>query len=162
MGHRDSSLSAEALIEDAQKSPELNIIKTHEHPLTNEPCIFVVRDGRSSIVSYFHFLKEIAGLNLTLEQVINGEVFAESWSDFYHAWQPRIRPNTLLLRYEKIASDPAQAIRSLGSFLRLEPSGDFNLSFSSLRSLNAKERARNNFPLCGAPRADAVVPRRQG
>jgi predicted lipoprotein with Yx(FWY)xxD motif len=26
----------------------------------------------------------------------------------------------------------------------------------------AKERARNNFPLCGAPRADAVVPRRQG
>jgi len=136
VGHKDASQPAEELVTMAHSSDGMHIIKTHEHPLSNDPCIFVVRDGRSAVVSYYHFLKEIAKTPLTLEQVIKGHVFAGSWSQHYIAWQPKLRPHTLLLRYESIISNPSGAITEIASFLRLNPVANFSLTFESLKSLN--------------------------
>ncbi|MDR6481601.1 UNVERIFIED_ORG: hypothetical protein ABIC72_002667 [Burkholderia sp. 1988] len=131
-------MSPKELVSAAKSDRSTCIVKTHEHPITDDPCIFVVRDGRSSIVSYFHFLNEIARTPVSLEQVIKGEVFAGSWSDHYIAWQPKIRAHTLLLRYEMIVADPNRAIRAISSFLRIKPSDDFCVPFEALRSINSK------------------------
>jgi len=138
VGHRNTRMSPEELVSAAKSDGVTCIVKTHEHPITNDPCIFVVRDGRSSIVSYFHFLNEIARTPVSLEQVIKGEVFAGSWSEHYIAWQPKIRAHTLLLRYEMIVADPRRAISEISSFLRINPSNDFCMPFETLRSINSK------------------------
>ena len=138
VGHKDANQPSSELVAAAKISTDTRIVKTHEHPLTDDPCIFVVRDGRSAIVSYCHFLNEIANIPVTPDQVIRGEIFAGSWSDHYVAWQPKYRPHTLLLRYELIVADPGDAIRQISSFLRLPPIKDFSIDFEALNSLNPK------------------------
>ncbi|WP_072436173.1 MULTISPECIES: sulfotransferase domain-containing protein [Burkholderia] len=138
VGHRTGGSSKDRIISEAQRSAELNIVKTHEHPLTDDPCIFIVRDGRSSVVSYWHFLREIAGIDIALEQVVCGNCFAGSWSDHYVAWQPKLRPHTLLLRYEEIVKDPGRTVAALSDFLRIQPHKNFDLTFEGLKGLNPK------------------------
>ena len=82
------------------------IIKTNEPPLDDAPAIYLIRDGRSAIVSYFHYLNDIQGLPATVEELIRGEIFPGFWADHYKAWNPQRRPRTLFLRYEELTVRP--------------------------------------------------------
>jgi hypothetical protein len=113
-----------------------HFVKTHEEPIsTNDPCIYVVRDGRSAVVSYHHYLREVDGLDKSLDDVIDGRVYAGSWSEHYLNWLPRHRQNTLLLRYEAITDDPNQAVEDVAAFLGMLPVRDFSIDFSYLHQL---------------------------
>ena len=94
---------------DAAGKTGLEIVKTNEPPPDNEPAIYLVRDGRSAIVSYFHYLNDIQGLPATLEELIRGEIFPGFWADHCKAWSPVRRPRTLLLRYEELTRSPSDA-----------------------------------------------------
>ena len=59
IGHLGSDLQGDDLINWVRRSPETYVIKTHEPPATNDPAIYIVRDGRSVIVSYFHYLNTV-------------------------------------------------------------------------------------------------------
>ena len=50
------------------------IVKTHDGPSDEGPAIYIVRDGRSSIVSYFHYLRDIELLNIALEDIVTGNI----------------------------------------------------------------------------------------
>ena len=63
------------------------------------PAIYVVRDGRSTVVSHAHYVREILGRDITLADVVEGNA-GKSWSQHVKAWTPR--PHTLLFRYEDL------------------------------------------------------------
>jgi hypothetical protein len=77
-------------------------IKTHEPEDPGGKTIYVVRDGRAAIVSYYHWLRDGCGTPATLEAIIRGEAGPGSWSEHLAAWEPKTRPDTLLLRYEDL------------------------------------------------------------
>jgi Sulfotransferase domain len=118
---------------DARASRELYIVKTHERPLTDDPAIYLVRDGRACISSYFHYLNEVQGLPIPLETVIRGDVWPGSWSEHYSLWDPESRHNTLLLRYEEFSRDKLQLTEVLSDFLKLKQVGKFALTFRELK-----------------------------
>lgn len=135
VGHLNSPISGEALIDRARRSDQIYIIKTHEPPLTDDPAVYIVRDGRSAIVSYYHFMNEIIGTPTEMESIIQGNVYAGSWSDHFTAWQPLVRPRTLLLRYEDIIKHKDDLIERAGDFIGSKPKKSEVTSFDDLHSL---------------------------
>lgn len=128
VGHYERSQRDEVL-----QSQDLELIKTNEAPPDDGPAIYLVRDGRSAIVSYFHYLNEIQGLPVTLEDLIRGEIFPGFWADHYTAWKPRRRHHTLLLRYEDLTRDPIEACHKIAGFIGKPARARLTLGFSDLR-----------------------------
>jgi hypothetical protein len=89
-------------------------MKTHGYAQDQAPAIYVVRDGRAAVVSYFHWLRA-EGEAPTLEDIISGKVWAGSWSAHVSAWSSR--PNTLLIKFEDLIGDNEYACRQIGDFL---------------------------------------------
>lgn len=124
----------------------INIVKTHDLPADDRPAIYIVRDGRAAVVSYWHYLQHYAprtGLRRilrprTLDRVIRGKVQFGSWSNHLRAWHPSDRPDTLLLRFEEVAADPNAAAKKIGDFLGLSAPRPFLPTF---REMNAAEPA---------------------
>jgi hypothetical protein len=115
-----------------REQKDLEIIKTNEPPLDDAPAIYLIRDGRSAIVSYFHYLNDIQGLPATLEELIRGEVFPGFWADHYKAWDSRRRPRTLFLRYEELTGSPKEACNKIADFLHKPAINDLKFGFSDL------------------------------
>ena len=58
-------------------------VKTHEPPIDSGPAIYIVRDGRSALVSYMHYLRRAEGVAVDLPSIIKGEVWPGSWSELF-------------------------------------------------------------------------------
>src|SRR3546814_7459149 len=69
-----------------------------EPPTDDAPAIYVVRDGRSSIVSYWHYLQTFGNYQVDLKDVVLGNVPFGSWSEHVERWSPDRRRATLLLQ----------------------------------------------------------------
>ena len=113
------------------------LMKTHDHPTDDAPAIVSVRDGRASVVSYWHFLGDYSE-PVDLRNVISGSVGFGSWSDHVRAWNPETRPDTLRLRFEEFSVDPEVAIEALATFLNLRPLRRFDKTFDDLQMVDAK------------------------
>jgi hypothetical protein len=103
--------------------------------MTDDPAIYVVRDGRSAVVSYYHYLNEIEHLLVPMETVIDGQVYAGSWSQHFVTWRPFERPATLLLRYEEITQNTDALIELLAAFCLIKPQSAPARSFADLHCL---------------------------
>jgi hypothetical protein len=136
VGHVQSEVQGADLIAKAQRSDRLHVMKTHEAPPTSDPTIYIVRDGRSAIASYHHYLNEVEKLDVPQGAVIEGRVYAGSWSDHFTTWNPLERPNTLFLRYEDMTRDTDNLIRQLGEFCRVAPRSARPPSFEELHALH--------------------------
>lgn len=113
---------------------KLTLIKTHDAPRDGAPAIYLIRDGRAAIDSYFHYHQKFAFEKPSLAEVITGACQFGGWSEHYQLWQPCSRPNTLFLQYERLVTHPAEIIPQLAEFLKVAP-GDGNLpSFSELQA----------------------------
>ncbi len=96
------------------RTDEYFFVKTHEPPfdqyLDKEGVIYIVRHPGAAIWSYFHYLQDYhsnTALELTLEEVILGNVTAGSWSDHVQAWlklKKAMDGRFLLFRYEELRS----------------------------------------------------------
>jgi hypothetical protein len=129
--HRDPS--AEALkdaprlpwnwrerLTDSASAPQI-VIKTHDLPSDNAPAIYIARDGRAAIDSYFHYHKKFAFEQPSLTEVIAGACQFGSWSDHYWGWRPKARSNTLLVLYDELVGSPEVVIDKLARFLNRTP-----------------------------------------
>jgi hypothetical protein len=112
------------------------LIKTHQPPKDSGPAIYVARDGRAAIVSYYHYIRNVQGLPANLTDVILGQHYPGSWSNHLRSWKPRDRPNTLLLRYEDLASSADRVCEEIAAFLQRPQIDDFDLSFEDLHRLH--------------------------
>ena len=96
----------------------LPLVKTHEAPSDEKPAIYVIRDPRAVTVSYWHFAGRHQGLSL--KDVIDGRHRWGTWGGHVDAWNPRTRPNCLLLQYEMIVADLQGTLASVGAFIDRE------------------------------------------
>ncbi|MGC1275433.1 MAG: sulfotransferase domain-containing protein [Planctomycetaceae bacterium] len=117
---------------------ELDVVKTHHPPFDDRQAIYVIRDGREAISSYFHYLRDIDHKDSDMLAVIAGLVSFGSWGDHVRRWDPLSRPNTLLLRFERLVADPIGHIPLLAEFLDIAPIGDRIPTFEELHQIAPK------------------------
>jgi hypothetical protein len=133
VGHEAVGHAPREFLDRARSERRRLFVKTHELPPgDHHPAIYVVRDGRSAVVSHTHFLRETFGRSVALADVIGGKV-GVSWSQHVQAW--RARPGTLFLRYENLAAGEAKTMAALSAFLDLEQQCSFDISFDRLHRL---------------------------
>jgi hypothetical protein len=122
VGHRNYTPPWSDFYVAAKEDSTLTLVKTHHPPKDDERAIYIVRDGRAAIVSYFHLLRDLRGrTEICLDAVIRGETPLGSWSKNLDHWQPQVRPDTLLLRFEDLRHRTEQCIRSVSEFTGLAP-----------------------------------------
>jgi hypothetical protein len=109
------------------------LIKTHDRPEAEGQAIYLVRDGRAAIDSYFHYHQKFAFEKPSLTEVIAGACQFGRWSDHVLAWQPQQRANTLFLRYEELVGRPEQLIPQIGEFLGENPANGRVPTFEELQ-----------------------------
>ena len=122
--------------EKARRDDALWLVKTHDAPCDSEKAIYIIRDGRESVLSYLKYRQSFGGEEIRLADVIKGRVGFGSWSGHIRAWDPRNRPNTLLLRFEDLASDPAACLPAIGDFLGCPPMQGRIPSFGELHRVH--------------------------
>lgn len=132
MGGVTHNLDPSDLIARARESDHLAVVKTHERPGGDDPAIYLVRDGRSSIMSYYHYLRNVEGSDGDLEDVIRGRVYGGTWSEHIYDWAPERRERTLLIRFENLVTHPELEIGRIGQFLCLEPLTTAVMTFDAL------------------------------
>jgi hypothetical protein len=92
------------------------LIKTHELPTDDRPAIYVIRDGRDACISMWKFYRK----SLPIEAVVRGQHRFGTWASHVDSWHPLDRPNTLLLKYEKMVVDLSATLNQLSVFLGRE------------------------------------------
>lgn len=120
VGHINHGLTEHKFYKRAQRSEDVYFVKTHDAPRDSAKAIYVLRDGRSAIVSYWHYLSTFIprlAAPILLKQVIVGKCPFGSWSDHLWTWDPINRPNTLILRYETLALDPLAVLENIAGFI---------------------------------------------
>ncbi len=94
------------------------LFKTHEHPIDDNPAIYVIRDGRAAAVSLWKFYDATPSRKrFSMEDIIEGRHKFGTWSSHVQAWAPCERNNTLLLKYEDMESDLPGTLDTLNNFL---------------------------------------------
>jgi hypothetical protein len=117
----------------AQRSERGFLVKTHHPPLDNSPAIVMTRDGRSALVSYHHFLRDVEQMEVRLSELVRGEAGIGTWSGLLDEWNPFERPATLFLRFEDVLSDPDRVTELVSSFLQLDPLNKWENRFSEMQ-----------------------------
>jgi hypothetical protein len=145
VGHKDLP----APLEKLSAASELYMVKTHGLPVDDNPAIYLVRDGRDSVVSLAHYiisfemqrsgllkgLKPRPSFKKVLERVITNRESHGGWSDNVRAWTyGNERENTSLLKYESLVNSPVDAVQAALDSLRLhlKPLQDDLPNFESL------------------------------
>jgi hypothetical protein len=131
IGHYSGGPDGDDLVSFAKNDTNIHMLKTHLAPLTKDRTIHIVRDGRAAIVSYYHYLRDIEKVDVSLETVLRGEVYAGSWSSHYHLIKNQ--SNRLLLRYEDLVRNPIEATSKISKFIGIDPKKPFTLTFEEMQ-----------------------------
>jgi hypothetical protein len=137
VGHKN--LPRDFDLETARNNDELFVIKTHDHPINNDDkAIYLIRDGRESTVSYWHYLQNFVGDDFSLSDVLYGNVPFGLWSDHVERWNPLLRPQTLLVKFEELIFDPFSQLAPIASFLGKDVETRNLPRFNDLQEINPK------------------------
>jgi hypothetical protein len=139
VGHKFITVPTKQFYEDSMRSADIVLVKTHERPLDPAPAIYIVRDGRAAIVSYWNFLRKVRQRHeLKLRDVIVGQgTKFGSWSAHLKTWMPASRPRTQLLRYEDLVGNPDAAITRIASFTGRPPIAKWRNNFQEMHGAYA-------------------------
>lgn len=120
------------------------VVKTHLLPhqlVPNDPSIravYIVRDGRDSIISLAHQSKDIIGSGKDFSQIIREAILAAKgsffggWSNNVESWLPR---SDIVLKFEELIEKPIDAIEQLRKIIDLPKPDIGDLpTFDDLRS----------------------------
>jgi hypothetical protein len=129
----DESLPEDCDFKKLSSDKKKWLIKTHEAPIDNSKAIYVVRDGRAALASYYFFHREILQVEASLPELITGEKGVGSWSWHLAQWVPLERRDTLFLRHEDLTNEPGKFCDALSSFLEQEPRKTHIPTFKELK-----------------------------
>jgi hypothetical protein len=136
VGHEDVGRNARQFVALARRAGRSLYVKTHEPPGTDRhPALYVVRDGRSAVVSHAHYLRDILHRNISLADVIEGKA-GLSWSQHVRAWTLPLHANTLVVRYEDLAAGNRDMLAAIAAFIGHPLQRGFDLSFGELHALH--------------------------
>lgn len=117
---------------------QIDLVKTHHPPFDNSKAIYLIRDGRESVASYYHYIREVNKQDVSVTDVVAGLVTFGSWGDHAKAWNPRSRPNTLVIRFEQLIADPVRFLPTIANFLGILPVNRRIPTFEELHSIAPK------------------------
>ncbi|NKC34608.1 SMP-30/gluconolactonase/LRE family protein [Falsiroseomonas selenitidurans] len=128
-GHLRHGESSAAFVARARASEETSLVKTHElpDPADDSPVIYVVRDGRSAVVSYWYYLAQVlprARKDRLLQEVMAGLVRFGSWSAHVEAWLAHPAPRQVV-RYEALAAREPETLVRIAALLGRPAPDDF-------------------------------------
>ncbi|TNB48470.1 hypothetical protein FF124_09100 [Martelella lutilitoris] len=131
VGHQEGSRET-INIESLRSDSEINLIKTHDCPNQDmkpeDIFIHILRDGRDSIVSYFHYLRDIVAKNeaqladISLQDVISGQVPFGSWGNHTMMWQEFQAPKLFRFRFEEFRNDVPEFAATLAGIIGIKAS----------------------------------------
>jgi hypothetical protein len=129
-GTDEGPQAQEVLLSNFAASEDQMFVKTHDLPaLDTYPTIYLLRDGRDSLVSYawFHLTVdrklEKADISPTLfrqtlrDMMLNRESTFGIWSDNIAAWTSR--SNTVVVRFENLIANPDETVAEALATLKL-------------------------------------------
>ncbi len=139
-GHANTGLLSRSRIELMRQSSRRYYIKTHRLPdwyaSIDDLVVYIIRDCRDVISSYYNYLKKFSKAFVSLEDVIVGQVPFGAWADHIVYWSELPSDRVLTMRYEDYLLAPDQFIQNLGDFLDLEDTGVALPDFESLNAIN--------------------------
>jgi Sulfotransferase domain len=148
VGHEPIGADPLQFLRRASQDGRRLYVKTHEQPPPDQHrAIYIVRDGRSAVVSHAHFLREILHRDVTLSEIISGKI-GISWSKHVRAWTMPARRDLLVLRYEDLMTGDAKMLAALAAFTGARQLQAFDVSFARLHALDP------NFFRCGSDGAN--------
>jgi hypothetical protein len=123
----------------------VSFFKTHHLPRPEyRRIIYLLRDGRDAMVSYFHYLNALNGGANFQEIVQSGHGETGKWQDHVIAYQANPHgAQKIMVRYEDLRRDTATQLRRVVEFLGLERSeGDLSrvVQATSFERMRAKEQ----------------------
>ncbi len=114
------------------------IIKTHDLPDDkidkSDKIIYLIRDGRESTLSFFKYSTTFVNYKRNLIDFIR----MGTWGEHVKQWNPSMRKNTLLIKFEELTDSPNKFIRKIADFTQLKPSNGTIPSFDELQKINPK------------------------
>jgi hypothetical protein len=99
------------------------LFKTHELPQPRyRRVIWLVRDGRDVMVSYFHHLSALKSPLADWEKLAIGDgIFPCPWHEHVDAWLANSHESDLMIvKYEMLKTDPVRELRRISKFVGLE------------------------------------------
>ena len=97
VGHLEHKNRSTTLEIDFPKD-QIKILKTHSLHNDNRKTIYIIRDGRASLVSLYEYY----GKKFSLKTIMEGKTIYGKWCDHIDFWDPLYRRDTLLLSYEEL------------------------------------------------------------
>jgi hypothetical protein len=138
VGHLSHGLDQNKFYKRAKLSKETYFIKTHDAPRDNAKAIYVVRDGRSAVISYYHYIRNFSsGAAVSTRDIVMGRCLFGSWGEHLKQWAPMERPDTLLLKYDDLVNSPSRVVENVSAFIRRPILTASFPSFAELKSTNA-------------------------
>jgi hypothetical protein len=130
-------------VEEINAFKEPRIIKSH---LINEEypkVIYIVRDGRDALVSYYHYLVELRGYDWNFAEFMKSHHVSGKNSWEYHLRQAldfkeKFQDNIFFVKYEELKSNTHISFRKVLQFLKLyvdDSQLDFAIASSSFKNL---------------------------
>lgn len=96
--------------------------KSHERPRPSyRRVIYMVRDGRESLLSYYHMMKGM-GKDICLEDLYMGKIpiYGGLWHEHVNAWEANpYKADILFVKYEDLIENKLEILNRLCTFLGL-------------------------------------------
>lgn len=126
--------------------------------------LYVHRDGRDVVVSYYHFYRSHLGFVGSFDdffaRFMRGDLQYRSWFDHVADWQRAARrnPAVCVVAYEDLLRDPERTLRAVAAACGTSPSPGRIREVLELASFDAMKRAEDKFDhAAGEP--DSAAPR---
>ncbi len=129
------------LLEEYRNSSEIYFIKTHEIDVKikdSDKVIYLIRDGREATLSFMNYLNNYEYRNVCFSDVLDGCHSIGNWSNHILSWLQGVRKPDLIIRFEKLITNPHEIAKKVSSLLNLEQKTNEIHNFESLQSIDNK------------------------
>ena len=124
-------------VDRARHSDKVFILKTHDYPTevcVDDKVIYLLRDGRESVLSFYSFHKDYMDSPKRLLDIIDGDTQYGGWGEHVLSWAPNTRPGTLLIKFEELVSDSLGHIDRIAGFTGFKAVSNSLPTFDELHS----------------------------
>lgn len=137
-----------------QKMPSPRLLTTHAGWSSKfERAVYIMRDGRDSLISYYHYQTTRLGVHLPFalfyDRYVKG-LYGPTWEDNIQSWlvagQQRLGSALYIVRYEDLKRDTPAQLQAICAFLALDTTPErieaaiLQASFSNMRKIEAQRR----------------------
>jgi hypothetical protein len=125
--------------------------KSHHLPRPEyKRAVYLLRDGRDVMVSYFHHLSAVRGRDMDFMAMVKGKgLFPCKWHEHVEAWLSNpYRAEIIIIKYEDLKRNSARELRRLCTFISAERDDAFLERIAeqaSFEKMNLKEKEGRYF-----------------